>query len=74
MRCAGLKFTVFPAGQKITLAENLSASLNGNSPGYFDAMGMNIVAGHGYAGIQASHTKPITVVVTRLLLGAFSLR
>ena len=71
MRGSGIKFTVAPEGQKITLADNMNASLNGVSPEYFDTLGIKMVAGRGFARAEASHAKPSMVVVNEAFVRRF---
>lgn len=45
MRGSGIKTTVTPVGQPVAKGDFLNTSFNEVTPGYFDAMGMHILAG-----------------------------
>ncbi|MBN9660555.1 MAG: ABC transporter permease [Acidobacteria bacterium] len=55
MRGTGIKMTVGRAGHRVTRSEFLNSSLNSISEGYFEAMGMRVVAGRDY---QPSDKEP----------------
>jgi hypothetical protein len=48
MRGAGVKATITHVGQKATRADNLNTSLHSISPGYFETMGIKLLAGREY--------------------------
>lgn len=45
MRGSGIKMTVVPPGQRVTRADFLNTSTNSVTPGYFETMGMRLLAG-----------------------------
>ena len=47
MRGTGMKATLAPAGTRITTNDFLGCSLNHVTPGYFESMGMHLLAGRG---------------------------
>ena len=74
MRGRALGATVAPAGQSASPGDYLNSSLNEVSPGYFDTMGMRILAGRALAGSDASSDKsapPKKVVVNQAFARRF---
>jgi predicted permease len=65
MRGSGIKTTVAPAGQRTTMADTMNSSLNGVTPGYFDAMGMRLLAGRDLTDSDSPTQRPIPVVVNQ---------
>jgi predicted permease len=62
MRGSGQKTTVVMPGQAATPADFLNASLNGATPGYFDAVGIRLVAGRTFRESDIGRL-PLPVVV-----------
>src|ERR1017187_1470498 len=58
MRGRALGATVAPAGHAASPGDYLNSSLNEVSPGYFDTMGMRILAGRALAGSDADSSAP----------------
>jgi predicted permease len=63
MRGSGIKTTVVPTGQRPTPADFLNTSLNSVTPGYFDTMGMRILAGRDLTPADERNQKPLRSVV-----------
>jgi predicted permease len=58
MRGSGLKSTVTPAGQQPIPGDFLNTSMNSVTPGYFETMGMHIVAGRDLTPADDRIQKP----------------
>ncbi len=72
MRGSGIKTTIVPAGQHATPADFLNTSLNSVTPGYFDTMGMRILAGRDLTpNDERSRKPPRRVVVNQAFARAF---
>ncbi|MGC4050179.1 MAG: ADOP family duplicated permease [Paludibaculum sp.] len=65
MRGTGIKTTVGPAGQRLTRKDFLNTSLNSVSEGYFEAMGMKVVAGRDYQSADKETHGPDPAVVNQ---------
>ncbi len=63
MRGIGLKVSVSPAGQRVTTADVLNASLNDVSLGHFQNIGMRLLKGRGFVP-QDNTGKPRPVIVS----------
>jgi len=63
MRGIGLKVSVLPAGQRVTTADVLNASLNDVSLGHFQNIGMRLLKGRGFVP-QDNTGKPRPVIVS----------
>lgn len=62
MRGTGMKATYAVAGTKVTRNDFLNTSLNSITPGYFETMGMRIVAGRDFTWLD-DYKKPVTAKV-----------
>ena len=74
MRGRGLGATVAPTGQPALTGDYLNSSFNEVSPGYFDTMGMRILAGRALAGSDAESGRPAVpknVVVNQAFVRRF---
>lgn len=74
MRGVGMATTVVPAGQGITPADFLNASLNNVSPEYFDTMGMRLLDGRGFIAGDApepKHVGHVAAVVNQAFVQRF---
>jgi predicted permease len=74
LRGTGMATTVAPAGQRITPADFLNASINSVSPEYFDSMGMHILDGRGFMASDApepKHVGPVMAVVNQAFVQRF---
>jgi putative ABC transport system permease protein len=76
MRDRGVSTTVAPEGQRITPADFLNANLNAVSTGYFDTMGMHLIAGRVLTEADAPPTGalpagPMNVVVSQAFAERF---
>src|SRR5579872_3665933 len=58
MRGTGMKATYKASGARISPSDFLNTSLNSISPGYFETMGMHIVAGRDYTWQEPARDKP----------------
>ncbi len=63
MRGSGIKMTVVPEGQRATDGGYPNTSVNIVSPGYFDTMGMRIIAGRNFVNSDNPNTRPQKVLV-----------
>jgi predicted permease len=63
MRGSGIKATIAETGTRIKPSDFLNSSLNDVTPGYFDAMGMHIVAGRSFSwlGRNSAAIRPAVV-------------
>jgi predicted permease len=71
MRGSGVKTTVARAGQRTTAADFLNASFNEVTPGYFETMGMRILAGRALTPADSAAGKLIPVVVNQTFARRF---
>jgi len=71
MHGIGVKTTVALAGRRTTPQDFLNSSLNDVSLGYFQTMGMRIVAGRDFQASDAANTKPRPSVVTASFVKRF---
>jgi predicted permease len=63
MRGSGLKATVTPAGQQPVPGDFLNTSINSVTPGYFETMGMRLIAGRDLTPADDKIQKPPYSVV-----------
>ncbi len=66
MRGTGMKATFAPAGTRITTDDLLGSSLNDVTPGYFETMGMHLLAGREFNWLDRDQTKPRKVIVNQM--------
>jgi predicted permease len=71
MRGTGVKFTVAPAGVRIQRDDFLNSSLNGVTPGYFDTMGIRLLAGRDFNWFDHRAAKPARVIVNQAFAHRF---
>jgi hypothetical protein len=71
MRGTGFKTTFAEAGAPITRNDFLNSSVNTVTPGYFDAMGMHIVAGRDFTWSDDNRQKPRKVIVNQVFARRF---
>jgi len=71
LRDRGLAATVVPAGQRATPADFLNTNGNGVSPGYFETMGLRLLAGRTLTDSDKPETKPEKVVVNQAFVRHF---
>ena len=62
MRGTGMKMTLGAAGQPVSPSDFLNSSTNSVTPGYFDAMGMRIVAGRDFTWTEDKRKPPSAIV------------
>jgi predicted permease len=65
MRGTGVKATFAVAGTRIDTADLLATSLNSVTPGYFDTMGIRLLAGREFNWFDHDRGKPRKVVVNQ---------
>jgi predicted permease len=66
MRGTGVKATLAPAGSRITTNDLLGSSLNNVTPGYFETMGMHLLAGREFNWFDRDQAKPRKVIVNQM--------
>jgi predicted permease len=71
MRGAGLKMTIGVAGSRLSFNDQLNASMNVVSPGYFETMGMHFAGGRDYGAPETQARKPEPVVVNQVFVRRF---
>ena len=71
MRGTGVKTTLGAAGTPIERNDFLNSSLNSVTPGYFDAMGMHIIAGRDFTWSENDKQKPQRVIVNEAFVERF---
>lgn len=71
MRAYGIGMTVGPAGQTISPTDFLNTSANVVSPGYFETMGMRIIAGRNFRSDEDATSKPVKTVVNQAFVDRF---
>lgn len=71
MRGTGVKATFGVAGAPVSKNEFLNSSLNSVTPGYFDAMGMRLVAGRDFTWTDGNKQKLHNVVVNQAFVRRF---
>jgi len=70
MRGSGIKMTVVPQGQRAAPADFLNTSLNSVTPGYFETMGMRLLAGRDLTPADEPAKKTTTRVVVNQAFAA----
>ena len=71
MRGTGVKATLAPAGVRVAPADFLNSSLNDVTPGYFDAMRMQVLAGRGFNWFDRNPAAPRKVIVNQKFVNRF---
>lgn len=71
MRGGGMKETFGPAGSRIPATDVLNTDVNTVSPGYFETMGMHLLAGRTYDDRDLSGGKPALSVVNQSFVKRF---
>ena len=71
MRGTGIKATFGPAGARIQPSDFLNTSLNGITPGYFESMGMRMVAGRDFNWFDRTETSPGKAIVNQAFASRF---
>jgi predicted permease len=71
MRGTGVKTTLGAAGMPIQRNDFLNSSLNSVTPGYFDAMGMHIIAGRDFIWSGNDKQKPQQAIVNEAFAQRF---
>ena len=71
MRGTGVKATFGVAGSRIETANLLAASLNDVTPGYFETMGMHLVAGREFNWFDGDHGQLRKVIVNQTFIRRF---
>ncbi len=71
MRGTGLKATFGVAGKSIRKDDLLASSANTVTPGYFETMGMHILAGRGFTWSDENTQKPLRVIVDQAFVRHF---
>ena len=71
MRGTGVKATFGLAGTPLRRSDFLNCSLNGVTPGYFEAMGMRVLAGRDFTWLEGPQSKPRRVVVNEAFVKRF---
>jgi len=73
MRGTGIKATFGPAGTRIRPSDFLNTSLNGVTPGYFESMGMRVLAGRDFNWFDRNQnqTTPRKAIVSQTFVSRF---
>ena len=71
MRGTGMKATFAAAGTRITATEFLNSSINNVTPGYFETMGMRVLAGRDFNWFDRNRTTPRKVIVNQTFARRF---
>ena len=71
MRGTGVKATFGVAGAHINTSDLLACSLNQVTPGYFETMGMRLLAGREFNWFDRDQTKPRKVIVNQIFAGRY---
>jgi hypothetical protein len=71
MRGTGVKTTVGAAGTQLVATDFLNSSVNNVTPGYFAAMGMQILAGRDFTWFDRPTAKPQPVIVNETFARRF---
>jgi len=71
MRGTGIKATFGVAGSRITAADFLNSSTNAVTPGYFEAMGMRLLAGRTFSWFDRSSGPTHPVIVNQAFARRF---
>ena len=71
MRGTGLKRTLLPAGERISQDDFLNCNANMLTEGYFETMGMRLIAGRDFAASDENQAKPKNVIVSEAFASRF---
>jgi predicted permease len=71
MRGTGVKATFGAAGSRVAPTDFLNSSLNSVTPGYFDTMGMRLLAGRVFSWFDRDRGKPKKVIVNQAFARRF---
>jgi predicted permease len=71
MRGTGLKATLGVAGSRITASDFLNSSMNSVTPGYFETMGMRLLAGRAFNWFDRSSGPTHPVIVNQAFARRF---
>jgi predicted permease len=71
MRGTGVKATFGAAGSRIGATDFLNSSLNEVTPGYFETMGMHLLAGRAFNWFDRNTGEPRKVIVNRTFASRF---
>lgn len=71
MRGTGVKATLAPAGTRIQASDFLNSSLNSVTPGYFECMGMRMLAGRDFNWFDRNQTTPGKAIVNQTFASRF---
>jgi predicted permease len=71
MRGTGVKATMGVAASRITSADFLNCSLNDVTPGYFETMGMHLLAGRAFNWFDRNKDTPREVIVNQAFARRF---
>jgi predicted permease len=71
MRGTGMKATFGAAGARITPSDFLNSSVNQVTPGYFETMGMRLLAGRAFTWFDRNAATPRKVIVNRTFARRF---
>jgi predicted permease len=71
MRGTGMKATFGVAGARIDATEFLNSSINNVTPGYFETMGMHVLAGRDFNWFDRNRTTPRKIIVNQMFARRF---
>lgn len=71
MRGTGVKATLAPAGTRIRASDFLNSSMNSVTPGYFESMGMRMLAGRDFNWFDRNQTTPGQAIVNQTFASRF---
>jgi hypothetical protein len=71
MRGAGMRLSVVPIGGKRSAIEELNSDVNVVTPGYFETLGIRLIAGRTFDGRDLRPRKPSPVVVNETFVRRF---
>jgi hypothetical protein len=71
MRGGGIRATMGPVGSRVSASDGLNTDVNVVSPGYFETMGMHLLAGRTYADRDTQAHNPIPRVVNQSFVERF---
>lgn len=71
MRGGGIRATMGPVGSRVSASNGLNTDVNMVSPGYFETMGMHLLAGRTYADRDTQAHNPMPRVVNQSFVERF---